>query len=399
MTESLRLFMQAKGDGVFAIGHASALVRIKSKLYLFDPVWNCNPYGDYWTFDPPQINCDEILSQVDGVFISHIHEDHVCDAILKKIPRQCRIHVMDGREKLIERLLDSGRIIEDYRPMKWHRLTDDIAIFFVPHAFNSIDSSVFISSGDYTVYVGSDNFLDENLLNQLEPWLTAVKIDVALLPYAFIHFYPHQLVGVTPEERLSEISRLNEQSLQQAELFIKTLKPDVVIPFGASLFYIEGHDSPLNKYLVSPHELSRPTILEAGDFMLHHTAVHFAGTPRATNWRQLPVINLAVEMDIADDGFDLNRLQKKVGRSKNRVSDHMLIINNIQIDLHSLMVSVGATTSNKPFTRFWVDDKEFRQWLAGKITFEQVIGTRRFLYLRVPNKYNLEVQEWFMNNI
>ena len=37
---------------------------------------------------------------------------------------------------------------------------------------------------------------------------------------------------------------------------------------------------------------------------------------------------------------------------------------------------------------FIVQDNEFNQWIKKKITFEEVLGTRRFTYERYPNNYN-----------
>ena len=46
---------------------------------------------------------------------------------------------------------------------------------------------------------------------------------------------------------------------------------------------------------------------------------------------------------------------------------------------------------------FIVQDVEFNQWLNNKITFEEVLGTRRFRYERNPNAYNVKINSIYTN--
>ena len=46
---------------------------------------------------------------------------------------------------------------------------------------------------------------------------------------------------------------------------------------------------------------------------------------------------------------------------------------------------------------FIVQDNEFNQWLKNKLTFEEVLGTRRFRYERNPNKYDVKVNSIYTN--
>ena len=46
---------------------------------------------------------------------------------------------------------------------------------------------------------------------------------------------------------------------------------------------------------------------------------------------------------------------------------------------------------------FTVQDNEFSQWIKKKITFEEVLGTRRFTYERYPNNYNVKINSIYTN--
>ena len=384
---SLENFMETDADGVFYIGHSSALVRISKKLILFDPVWNHKPYGDYWTFNPPQYDCDSIIGKVDHCIVSHIHEDHLCDRIISKLG--VPVSIMSGRWPLTDRL--SKIAFTHLHPeLEWVNLNEDVQAFFVPHAFNSIDSSVFLRSKSYCVYLGSDNFLDSTMLEKLPN----VKIDVAFVPYAFIHWYPHLMVNMTEEEKFLEANRLKKQSLDQAQMFVKKMRPRLTIPFGSSLFYAEGPDHILNRCVADPEEFEGATPMFAGDYIISKGGAKFSDPSRSFKPRNFgPLFTDKVSITT----HDLERLKRQVKNASFRVENHSIIVNGVvEVDTDALQVHL-LTKAKVPYTQFDFDEDVFSDWIRGLITFEQAIGTRRFKCLRVPNVYNVKVFE-FMNN-
>lgn len=396
MQEGLGEHFLRKQDGVLYVGHASALVGISGKLFLFDPMWDHSPYGDYWFFFPEQVNLDHLLPEVDGCFISHIHEDHVCLRILEQLV--CPIYIMSGRPNLRDRLKKCKNVIE-VNKLEWLEVNKDTSMYFVPHSFNTIDSSVFLSSDDYCVYVGNDNFLSKDLIDRVKPDIGSV--DVAMVPYAFIHWYPHLLKNITNEERQSETDKLNKQSLDQALMFMEAFKPKYTIPFGASLFYSGGEGHILNRSLLTPYDLPGALSLLAKDYLMDDGS--------HSPLREKEVYKMLLNMEESENVFqpkdeaiivgpeDLKRIQDKAIKSGTCVEDHELIINDIIfIDLERADVQY-YTFKRKNKTKFYFKNHEFNKWLKGEITFEQAIGTRRFYMLRDPNVYNLKVFEWFNN--
>ena len=368
MNKHLQAFMESDEDGVFYIGHASALARINEMLVLFDPVWDWKPYGEYWYFDPEQINCNEILPLVDFCVISHIHEDHVCESILRRLNSNgCRTFIMSGRPELKARLNKYGCVVSEFEPFSPARRLG-LEFTFIPHAFNKVDSSCIVRGrpSGFAVYHGNDNFLSSELIERVVA--LNVKIDVAMVPYAFIHWYP-ACMNMPEEEKLAEIQRLNKQSLAQAEAFVDAIKPVHTIPFGSNLLHYDNEF--LNDNLTNPRHFVSALPISAGGYILGHK-VFMPKTERIDPLRAIAL---------------------KVQNAGSTVQDHQLVVNGYVIDMQRLLVYGGDPTG--PYTRFDFKPKEFREWIAGKITFEQAIGTRQFTCTRVPNDYRLEVFEWF----
>ena len=398
MTSSSQLnsFLDSNQDGVLIIGHASALIRIDQKLILCDPVWgDYKPYGDNWAFVPDQINCDEILDKIDYCFISHIHADHVCEKILRKIPVDC--YMMSGRKALQARLPRNWAI----DPWHWQiSYSKELEFYFVPHAFNAIDSSVFIRSKKtgYTVYHGNDNFLARTQLEQLQK--DVPRVDVAMVPYAFIHWYPWLMKNMSEEEKLAETARLKYQSLKQAEMFVNFMKPKVTIPFGASLFFRGGPYHPLNKHLATPYDFTDAKPIIAGDYILSD------GTCTTTPINEYQRLMNTDALDAPDrsQGFSddyigpihLKNIARNVSRATFRIPNHEIVVNDIVINCEDLSVRRGPFGLHN-YHHFEFERPEFYQWLNNHITFEEAIGTRRFVCTRVPNEYNYRVFDW-MNN-
>ena len=60
-SKELTKFLDSKNDGVFYIGHASILVRLSKKKYIFDVIKNTNFYNNSWLFFPSQVNDKRIF--------------------------------------------------------------------------------------------------------------------------------------------------------------------------------------------------------------------------------------------------------------------------------------------------------------------------------------------------
>ena len=101
---------------------------------------------------------------------------------------------------------------------------------------------------------------------------------------------------------------------------------------------------------------------------------------------------------------NLNTIIKKIKKNKNKI-DHNIVISSKSNKADKIIVnlkydSVSLITQNdipKNCHYFIIQDKEFDLWINNKITFEEVLGTRRFRYHRNPNIYRVEINQIYTN--
>ena len=97
-SQQLTNFLECDDDGLFYIGHASILVRLNNKKFIFDAIEQTNFYNNSWCFFPSQL-MDKRLLDIDGAFVSHIHQDHYDPNFLRKLQKKkVPIYILDGRD-------------------------------------------------------------------------------------------------------------------------------------------------------------------------------------------------------------------------------------------------------------------------------------------------------------
>jgi len=100
----------------------------------------------------------------------------------------------------------------------------------------------------------------------------------------------------------------------------------------------------------------------------------------------------------------LRAICKKIKKNKNKV-DHNIVVSHeskpdtkIIINLmNDAVIQAKQTKIPEKCHYFIVEDNEFNLWLNNKITFEEVLGTRRFRYNRNPNIYRVEINQIYTN--
>ena len=79
------------------------------------------------------------------------------------------------------------------------RLTEiapGVEIYAVLHETNGVDASLAIRNAHFSVYHGNDNYVSAPTLQRLKD--AVGRVDVACVPFAYIHWYPFLLEGVDP---------------------------------------------------------------------------------------------------------------------------------------------------------------------------------------------------------
>ena len=152
-SKNLSDFLKLNHDGVFYIGHAAILVRLSNKKYIFDTIEQSNFYNNSWCFFPSQI-MDKRLLDIDGAFVSHVHQDHYDPAYLKKLQKNdVPIYILEGRPNF-NRLLKKEKIKFTLIPKKKKfYINKDVWVYGSLHEYNDIDSSMVISNNKDLFFV------------------------------------------------------------------------------------------------------------------------------------------------------------------------------------------------------------------------------------------------------
>ncbi len=425
-SKELTKFLDSVDDGVFYIGHASILVRLNQKKYIFDVINNTNFYNNSWLFFPSQIN-DKRIFDVDGVFVSHIHGDHYDPELLKKLQKNdIPIYILNGRPSFNKDLKSKKVRFKKIPVNKKYFIDKEIWVHGCLHEYNDIDSSLIISNDKLSVYHGNDNFITNKTLTPFKKKVG--KIDVACIPFAFIHFYPYLLKSLNSKDNKKEAKRLENLFMNYGIHQAKILKPKVIIPFGSNLFHLDNPKCAMNKGVATPidfvnyakkfHKSSKnnyKTML-SGSFCLKKngkincyyekiSSSKFNTKLENFTYKKIKLINhKKISKKIKIKSHHLRYIKKKISMNRDRI-DHKILISNESQKYNKICINIKnneVSIYNKdilPFNchYFAVQDNEFNQWLKKKITFEEVLGTRRFTYERYPNNYNVKINSIYTN--
>ncbi len=425
-SRDLTIFLNSNVDGVFYTGHASILVRLNKKKYLFDYINNTNFYRNSWIFFPNQI-IDNRLFDVDGVFVSHIHQDHYDPNLLRKFQKKkIPIYILDGRPGF-KNSLKKERINAKYiQARKKTYINKETWVYGCLHEYNDIDSSMLISNNKLSVYHGNDNFITNKTLIPFKKKVGS--IDVACIPFAYINYYPYLLNGISKEINKSEATRIENLFMDYGIQQSRILKPKIIIPFGSNLFHLDNPKSEMNRGVATPSDFvnyakkkdksfykNYKTML-SGSFLLkkdneielsyeeisqkefNNELIKFTNKKKklVKKNKKIKIINI--------NKNKLSAICKKIEKNKNKV-DHNIVVSPKSKTDTKIIINLMNDTVIQAIQRkipekchyFIVEDNEFNLWLNNKITFEEVLGTRRFRYNRNPNIYRVEINQIYTN--
>ena len=425
-SHDLSKFLKSDNDGVFYIGHASILVKLNKKKFIFDVIKNTNFYNNSWLFFPSQIN-DERIFDVDGVFVSHIHGDHYDPKLLKKIQKKnIPIYILNGRPGFNKDLKDKKINFKKIPYNKKYFIDDNIWVYGCLHEYNDIDSSLVISNNNLSVYHGNDNFITSKTLIPLKKRIG--KVDVACIPFAFIHFYPYLLKSLNKNENKKEAKRLENLFMNYGINQAKILKPKLIIPFGSNLFHLDNPKCAMNKGVATPIDFvnyakknhksfknNYKTML-SGSFCLKEkekincffekiSSKKFNDQLEDFTYKKIKILNhKKINQKIKINDYHLKSIKKKISKNKLKL-DHKILISNESQKQNKICINIKNNNVSLYINQkiplnshyFMVQDNEFKQWLSKKISFEEVLGTRRFTYERYPNTYNVKINSIYTN--
>ena len=297
------------------ISSATVVVEHAGKRVLCDPWLTDGIYYGSWFHYPPLTYTPEDFADVDGIYISHIHPDHLDPATLERLPRHIPIFIHDYAEKFVHRVLTKIGF-QEIREAP-HRGVLEIAPDFTleilaadncdpgvcgkffgcaptqsPNRSSQIDTLAVFHGGGKTVVNVNDcpQVMAGAACQQIVERYGAV--DFLMVGYAGAGPYPQCFDNLDAEAKRERGEAKRKQFLHQAAMYLKHLRPASFLPF-AGQYTLGGRLSALNPFrgvpeleelpdlfapLLAEHDLSaQMVLLNSGEWF--NVSSQFASAP------------------------------------------------------------------------------------------------------------------------
>jgi L-ascorbate metabolism protein UlaG (beta-lactamase superfamily) len=423
-------FLNSDEDGVYYVGHASILVRIDSKFILYDPAGcSADSFFYSWFYYPEQYLLDEMIEVLDYVIVSHCHKDHLDSKFLKKLKSNTEILVYDIES--LKRDLDIANLNYRTIPDSHFQLTDNISIKGFINTSNNVDSSSLIYTKNFCVYHGNDNWASvDDILVACE----GMKINVACVPFAFVHWYPYLFTNMSEAEIKKESDRMVNLHFEYAVNFLKKVNLDYMIPFGSNL----SHDSDAldisNTAVKNPFEFkdyvrkNYPDLsvlvlpIYSDDFIIkkdnkyriqkkERNKLAFRNEINdylTSEKHQEKKRNYFNKFEILSNDKFKKVIENRINKSIPKLNSEILIVSKakntvLKIDFLRQTMSVLDQFDEKSYSSdklthiFQLDEIGTKLYFSGKVYFEDILGARRFKVFRNSNYHCKETFSFFSN--
>ncbi len=222
------------------ISHACLLIDIGGVTILTDP-WMIGPCwgGNLWLYPPPKISPKEI-NNIDYIYISHAHEDHLHAETLDSIDSNVKstaITIVPKFEKsyFIKSLLANGlNNIKSLKNGEEIQIHENLHLTMYINDLGDDDSSLLIETEKENIFLQSDNLMSKNLAKDISQ---KCKIDLAFIMTTRTGVFPG-FYDYDPEVLLRLAKEKSYRSYDMAIDLIKQLKAKHVIPYACDLCYL-----------------------------------------------------------------------------------------------------------------------------------------------------------------
>lgn len=252
---------------------------------LCDPWLTDGVYYGSWNHYPPLIFEPEDFKDVDYLYISHIHPDHLDPATLKRLPKTIPVLIHNYAEKFVLNLLTKlgFETIHEISHGDAFKLADDFSIeifaadncdpemcgrYFqcsVPSPYKQtmqIDSMGVFHGGGKTLVntndcpYGLSRTVCDTVLKK-HP-----RVDFLLVGYSGAAAYPQCFDNLPNHLKRQESRAHRDLKLDQCASFLKHFRPVVFMPF-AGQYVLGGRLAPLNAFTSPPKAEELPEIFDA----------------------------------------------------------------------------------------------------------------------------------------
>ena len=228
------------------VSHASFSVESCGVTLLCDPWLLGKAFNRGWALLSPAASVD--WANVEYVWISHQHPDHLNFPTLKSLARQERQrltmlyqkHASDRIPKVLQ-----GMGYRNVRELKLHRWTPLSGEFKVMcGSCGSMDSWIAIHAEGITVLNLNDCVLSPQHLENIERLVG--KVTILLTQFSFANW-----IGNNADER-GEIARKLRDFRHRVQFF----RPEATIPFASFIYFCNQENSWMNGFAITPRRIA-----------------------------------------------------------------------------------------------------------------------------------------------
>lgn len=402
-------FLNSNLDGSYYVGHASVLFRMNQKLFLIDGVIQDSLFEKSWYFFP-ELKFDELFFSLDGIFVSHCHDDHYDLEFLRKIKKNTPIYITKNRIGFDELINDPNLNSIEIEPFKKIKL-DDFDILAIPSDHNDFDSSFIIKNDSFSIYQGNDNFIPRKVIKKAADIMG--EVSHVYIPFSYVWWYPFCLTSMDAKEKESEIKRLSEKNMNIGLYIAEELNAEVIIPSAGNLIFHDIAADHINRMIATPFDfidylksLNSPMLkktfpLLSGDYVLNEKKIIdiYSDFLDRNNYykgmniflKKLDSINKITKYEIKKS--DVNKINLRTSDFKHINTDLIFksrSINNIYLFFDSTIKTfkIIDKINSEEFILFDIEDSMLKQWVRGKVTLETVLNSQRLLITREPEKFD-----------
>jgi len=258
---------------MFKITHfANSFINIESdsSMITCDP-WIGKTTSNGWFSYPIQNKgkIDKKYFDSDFIYISHLHCDHFDIKTLKKFKNKKLTFLIKKFDNatLKKRLQKITNNIIELDPFKKKIINKDFTVAIIPQIISNsknlsdninydLDTSIIIQSNkDKTIFYNNvDNVLNLKILKKIKNFVKKEfnkSIDIFCYPIGAASEFPQCFLNLN---RKKEKKKVIEETLKDASLYVKYLKPQFFFPAGGT-YMIYGKYHKLNKYIAKPNFL------------------------------------------------------------------------------------------------------------------------------------------------
>ena len=247
---------------------SAVMLETKNVKILCDP-WLVDGelYGS-WNHYPPIDFIPNDFSDVDFIYLSHIHQDHFSKKTLSKLDKNIPILIHNYESKVMRNnIKDMGFMVNELSHNDRTNLKNEVFINILAadncdpslcykyfgcapletkFGSTSIDTMCVIDDQDNVIVNTNDCPFDLSFTAATIIKEKYSKIDMLLVGYTSASAYPQCFI-LDEDEKIKEKELLQQNFLQKAENYVNLFKPNYFMPF-AGRYTLAGKLAPLNNY-------------------------------------------------------------------------------------------------------------------------------------------------------